>query len=147
LAFVFIWAMFFIIKAGSQAIIGIIFARYIGSVLFSFRYPKHHLPHHPFHTHIHSFNPFFKKTISITDHNIYVKLLAWLAIAGTTAINCVGVKWGALVQKISMAGKIFSFLMVVCVAFYFVVRGGTGTQGGFDIAAANFQVWGYLIVK
>ena len=41
-----------------------------------------------------------------------------------------------------MAGKIFSFLMVVCVAFYFVVRGGTGTQGGFDIAAANFKVVG-----
>ena len=75
LAFVFVWANLILLKGGSQAIIALIFARYLSSVLF-------HLP---------------LKTVDV-DSVWQIKVIAIGCLVGLCWVNCKGVTVGAKVN-------------------------------------------------
>jgi L-type amino acid transporter 9 len=70
-SFVFTWTQFFVMKTTTQAIISIIFANYLGRVLFG---------------------------PSMEENDWRLKVIAISAIVLITTINCISIRWGSLVQ-------------------------------------------------
>jgi amino acid transporter len=89
-AFLFGWAELAIIRAAALGAIATTFAEYFLRVL--------------------GFNP------SVAPYDGYVHYVAAVAIAIIGALNCVGVRWGSLLQNITTVAKYFGLLFIVLVA-------------------------------
>jgi amino acid transporter len=89
-AFLFGWAELSIIRAAALGAIATTFAEYFLRVL--------------------GFNP------SVAPYDGYVHYVAALAIAVIGTLNCVGVRWGSLLQNVTTVAKYFGLLFIVLVA-------------------------------
>src|SRR6185436_5744542 len=86
-AFLFGWAELAIIRAAALGAIATTFAEYFMRVL--------------------GFNP------SVAPYDQYVHYVAAVAIAIIAALNCVGVKWGSLLQNVTTVAKYFGLLFII----------------------------------
>lgn len=102
LGFMFTWTNFFVLKTGSQAIISIVFARYLGSVIFGLDL----------------------KTANL-DADPRLKALAIGALLFLTTINCIGVRWGAFVQLLFTGLKLAALALIVVLGFGALSQGGS----------------------
>jgi amino acid transporter len=89
-AFLFGWAELSIIRAAALGAIATTFAEYFLRVL--------------------GFNP------SVAPYDGYVHYVAALAIAVIGTLNCLGVRWGSLLQNVTTVAKYFGLLFIVLVA-------------------------------
>jgi len=89
-AFLFGWAELAIIRAAALGAIATTFAEYLLRVL--------------------GFNP------SLAPYDGYVHYVAAVAIAVIGALNCLGVRWGSLLQNLTTVAKYFGLLFIVLVA-------------------------------
>ncbi len=89
-AFLFGWAELAIIRAAALGAIATTFAEYFLRVL--------------------GFDP------SVAPYDNYVHYVAAIAIAIIAALNCVGVRWGSLVQNITTVAKYFGLMFIILVA-------------------------------
>jgi amino acid transporter len=89
-AFLFGWAELAIIRAAALGAIATTFAEYFLRVL--------------------GFD------VNVAPYNNWVHYVAALAIAVIAALNCVGVRWGSLVQNITTIAKYFGLLFIILVA-------------------------------
>ena len=89
-AFLFGWAELAIIRAAALGAIATTFAEYFLRVL--------------------GFNP------SVAPYDGYVHYVAAAAIAVIGALNCVGVRWGSLLQNVTTVAKYFGLLFIILVA-------------------------------
>jgi basic amino acid/polyamine antiporter, APA family len=89
-AFLFGWAELSIIRAAALGAIATTFAEYFLRVL--------------------GFNP------SVAPYDGYVHYVAALAIAVIGALNCVGIRWGSLLQNVTTVAKYFGLLFIILVA-------------------------------
>lgn len=89
-AFLFGWAELAIIRAAALGAIATTFAEYLLRVL--------------------GFNP------SLAPYDEYVHYVAAVAIAVIGALNCLGVRWGSLLQNLTTVAKYFGLLFIILVA-------------------------------
>jgi amino acid transporter len=89
-AFLFGWAELAIIRAAALGAIATTFAEYFLRVL--------------------GFNP------GVAPYDGYVHYVAAAAIAVIGALNCVGVRWGSLLQNVTTVAKYFGLLFIILVA-------------------------------
>src|SRR5215216_3227298 len=89
-AFLFGWAELAIIRAAALGAIATTFAEYFLRVL--------------------GFDP------SVAPNDEYVHYVAAVAIAIIAALNCVGVRWGSLVQNVTTVAKYFGLLFIILAA-------------------------------
>ncbi len=91
--FLFIWTQFFVMKTGSQAIISLVFATYLGRV------------------------------IGISDGDWRLKALAIGTIIFLTAINCISVRWGSLVQVVFTGLKLLALAGIIGLGWWVLLGG------------------------
>ncbi|WP_287128863.1 amino acid permease [Candidatus Cyanaurora vandensis] len=121
LGFMFTWTNFFVLKSGSQAIISIVFARYLGSVLLGLdpRTPN-------------------------LDSDWRLKAIAITTLLVLTLINCLGVRWGALVQVIFTGLKLLALTGIIILGLgALVTTGGAGFNDPFTpfaVPPADFNL-------
>src|SRR3954463_2016664 len=126
-AFLFGWAELAIIRAAALGAIATTFAEYFLRVL--------------------GFNP------SVAPYDNWVHYVAAVAIAVIAALNCVGVRWGSLVQNVTTVAKYFGlmFIILVALALGLPKSGGHFTPamppGSFSIAPFGLALvsvlWAY----
>ncbi|MBW4698969.1 MAG: amino acid permease [Aphanocapsa lilacina HA4352-LM1] len=102
LGFMFTWTQFFVMKTGSQAIISIVFASYLGSVLFGLD-PRG----------------------SGVDGDWRIKAIAVATILLLTAVNCLGVRQGAVVQVVFTALKLLALAGIIAMGLVALLQGGS----------------------
>lgn len=95
--FSFIWGSFFCIKSGTIAIMSLIFARYLGSIILS------------------------DLDLTQLDYDYRIKLLAISAVILVTSVNILGASWVSKIQRIFLFCKFFAIFFVLLMAFYFVL--------------------------
>ncbi len=128
--FMFTWTQFFVMKTGSQAIISIVFASYLGSVLFA-----------------------LDPRAAGTGDDWRIKAIAVGSIALLTAVNCIGVSLGARVQVILTGLKLVALAGIIALGMSAFASGGAirfaepfaGTTGGlsaFGLAMISC-LWAY----
>ena len=113
IGFLFIWASFFCLKTGSQAIIGIIFARYFYSAIIL---------------------QFTEDTEFLADEDsMTIKLLAVMAIITITILNIFTVKGASILQNICFILKFVAVFSVIGFAI-----GGLASGKTLNVAEENF---------
>ncbi len=126
ISFLFIWTQFFVMKTGSQAILSITFATYLGSVIFE-----------------------TERSALTTDWR--TKAIALITIATLTAVNCIGVRWGSTVQIVFTGLKLLALAGIIVLGFTSFGRspsfddpfaGSTFSAGTFGIAMIAC-LWAY----
>jgi L-type amino acid transporter 9 len=105
--FVFTWTQFFVLKTGSLAIKSIVFASYLGGAIFG-------------------------SGAGTGDDDPRRKAMAIALILGLTAINCIGVRWGALIQRLFTALKLAALAGICALGFSTLL-----TQDGAGAAFAR----------
>jgi amino acid transporter len=90
----FTWTSFFVLKAGSHAILGLIFARYI----------------------VGAFSP-------VLDDSVLVKVVAVASIILLNAVNAVGTSWATKLQNVGGVAKFLTIAFVVLSAFIVSLTG------------------------
>ncbi|AGY60144.1 amino acid permease [Gloeobacter kilaueensis] len=101
LGFMFTWTQFFVMKTGAQAIVSIVFASYLGSILFGLD-PRG----------------------AGVDGDWRIKAIAVSALVVLTAINCLGVRQGAVVQLVFTALKLVGLAGIIVLGFVGLTQGG-----------------------
>eukprot|EP01102_Stenamoeba_stenopodia_P001950 TRINITY_DN11762_c0_g1_i1.p1 TRINITY_DN11762_c0_g1~~TRINITY_DN11762_c0_g1_i1.p1 ORF type:complete len:337 (-),score=57.67 TRINITY_DN11762_c0_g1_i1:815-1825(-) len=123
--FLYTWACFFVIETGSKAIIAIVFAKYIGSLIYSIDIDS-------------TGSSLSASSSSVSgiwsDHDAVLKMVAVSAIMILTLINCWGVEWGNRVQNALVVVKLLLMLFLIGMAVFGFTSGAT-TQ----IAKTNFD--------
>lgn len=130
IGFIYVWLRFFVLNSGSTALLGIVFAQYLGSLVFD--------------------NPDLIDGGSSTSSSssssgsssgeenrqqLGIKLMAAGAILVLTLVNCYGVRWGTGVQRVLFCVKLLSMVFVVGMAIYSTAVTGMTTQ----ILKQNFE--------
>lgn len=110
LGFLFTWACILCLRTGGMAIVSIVFAQYLGSVILS------------------------EEKESILAYDYKIKIIAITAIFLISAFNLLSVKWSARLQKVLSIFKFLAFGLVFIFAFMGLLISDTR-----NIAKENFN--------
>lgn len=132
-AYLFGWSLFAILKTGSLASLAFVFAEAVGKFV--------ELPQLP--VSLASFAIHVPLIGDITPlANIGVKAVAAALIAALTAVNCLGIKLGSLVQNIFAVGKMAVLFGIIALAF---LMPGVGQVANVTTASATVNPHGLLM--
>ena len=113
------------LKTGSQAIISLIFARYLGGALL----------------------PSLQNTDGL-DGDWRIKFIALAAITAVVILNIVGTQWVARAQRTFLASKILAIVFLCAMALYSVVFGDTWAIAEENLAnTLYFPPWDEINVS
>jgi APA family basic amino acid/polyamine antiporter len=122
-AFLFGWAELAIIRAAALGAIATTFAEYFMRVL--------------------GYDP------RVAPYDQYVHYAAAVAIALIAALNCVGVKWGSLLQNVTTVAKYFGllFIIIVALALGLPQTGGANFTPAMPPGSFSISAFGLALVS